>query len=303
MLYISFIIPIIFLLSPVKAWNLDRRCVELGYESVVKNGMTGALDLAAAAVDTLDALSSHTNNAAQLDLFQYIFGFAVKTTNGHREVIPEEVNYIKGIYNNVLKFAVLTGDERSNDVVIYCDYSRYIEGMDCNGVENSSVACDKDTSRKVDMDFSYKSCKSKSGYIPLMALTGSNGLSNFGQVDICGWYLEFRSKSKIKYWWHLGAKMLLAWPIHAGYNALYQRTRMDGYALLDHTLIHELTHAISVRPTDDISGWKRCVEFEKKRELGRFNADNYAYFALDQDIHNFRSENDQPNRQQAASTA
>ncbi|KAH8429797.1 uncharacterized protein LDX57_007469 [Aspergillus melleus] len=240
---------------------MDKRCVELGYENVVKDGMKGALDLAAAAVDTLDALSTQTNNVAQMDLFQYMFGFAVTTVNGHRQVNQNELDYIKGIYTNVLNFALLREDRKPNDVVIYCDYSRYIEGVDCNGVENKSVACDKDTSQKANIDFSYKSCKSKSGYIPLMALTLSNGVSNFGQVDLCSWYLEFSSKSKIKYWWHLGPKALLAWPIHAGYNAIFQRTRMDAYALLDHTLMHELTHAIPVRPTDDVAGktsYGRC---------------------------------------------
>ena len=36
---------------------------------------------------------------------------------------------------------------------------------------------------------------------------------------------------------------------------------MDAYALLDHTLMHELTHAIPVRPTDDVAGkasYGRC---------------------------------------------
>ncbi|THD00182.1 hypothetical protein EYZ11_000373 [Aspergillus tanneri] len=60
---------------------------------------------------------------------------------------------------------------------------------------------------------------------------------------------------------------------------------MDAAALFDHTLLHELTHAIGELPTSDTSGyfsygWKRCVKLARDHEKGINNADNYAYFAL-----------------------
>ncbi|KAK1142040.1 hypothetical protein N8T08_008246 [Aspergillus melleus] len=133
---------------------------------MVREGMASAFDLNKAALDTMRALQQQTHSEAQMDLFEYMWSFAVKK-----------------------------------------------------------------------------------------ALTDNNQVSNFAQVDLCAWYLKFLSTSKMKYWSDLGAKSFIAWPVHTVFNMTLLRTKMDALALLDHTLLHELTHAISLLPTDDTSGY------------------------------------------------
>ncbi|KAI9044673.1 uncharacterized protein KD926_011643 [Aspergillus affinis] len=60
--------------------------------------------------------------------------------------------------------------------------------------------------------------------------------------------------------------------------------QMDASALLDHEILHELTHALSQDDTDDVNGmrsygWKRSTVIGQTPHDGK-NAENYAYFGL-----------------------
>ncbi|PLB50842.1 hypothetical protein P170DRAFT_463924 [Aspergillus steynii IBT 23096] len=246
--------------SPLYQWASNSvYCIAVkryrcgGYGSTVRDGMASAIDLAQAGVDTMQALKDQTHTEAQMDLFEYMFSFAVKTVDGRRQIGPSDWDWINRIFDKVLKLKSFKEEKMAEDVVIYCDHSRYIEGTECNGNKNKKMACDKDISGDVEINSVFKWCKSKSGYFPVMA--------------------------------DLGSKSLLAWPIHKIYNVTLLRTNMDAAALLDRTILHELTHAIPLLATTDTScflsyGWKRCVTLGKSRDSGINNADNYAYFAL-----------------------
>ncbi|THD00194.1 hypothetical protein EYZ11_000385 [Aspergillus tanneri] len=88
------IIHTIALVSQVGAWHLDRPCQDLGYGDIIRQGMTSAIDLAQAATDTLQALRDNTYNQAQMDLFEYMFGFAIETVNGQRRINQRDWAYI-----------------------------------------------------------------------------------------------------------------------------------------------------------------------------------------------------------------
>lgn len=45
-------------------------------------------------------------------------------------------------------------------------------------------------------------------------------------------------------------------PLHGIFNTRYMRSEMDANALLDHTILHELTHALSKEDTDDVKGMR-----------------------------------------------
>lgn len=130
--------------------------------------MTSAIDLAQAAADTMQALKDQTHSEAQMDLFEYMFSFAVKTVNGRRQIDDSAWEWINRILVQVLKFKHSTDQKVAEDVVIYCDYSRYIEGTRCNGDKKKNMACDKDTSEDVEINSVFNWCKSKSGYFPIM---------------------------------------------------------------------------------------------------------------------------------------
>lgn len=44
--------------------------------------------------------------------------------------------------------------------------------------------------------------------------------------------------------------------MHKIFNAKYVRSEMDASALIDHTILHELTHALSKGDTDDVKGMR-----------------------------------------------
>ena len=73
---------------------------------------------------------------------------------------------------------------------------------------------------------------------------------------------------------------------------LGERVEMDAAALFDHTMLHEMTHAISTNPTNDVGGptkaygWANCLALSpwglNAITLGGSsgNADSYAYLGL-----------------------
>lgn len=71
-----------------------------------------------------------------------------------------------------------------------------------------------------------------------------------------------------------------------------KQTNMDAAALLDHTLLHELTHAVKKEPTTDARGpkdsygWTNCVSkmLFNGANIGYTNADSYAFFAVGADM-------------------
>lgn len=183
---ISFLLFFLSLSYTSCAWHLDQACQRLGsipnsilrimltcekgYDDMVRRGMSGAFDLNKAALDTMRALKDNTHSEAQMDLFEYMYGFAVKQVNGQRRV---EERYWKQIYRIFERVETFSTEKEKNhvgihDVVVYCDYSRYIEGRCCDGTNSLFTACDKDTSKEFSMDLGWRFCRSSSGYVPNM---------------------------------------------------------------------------------------------------------------------------------------
>lgn len=143
----------------------------LGYGDLVRGGMVRALDLAQTAQDTLQALKDGTYIEAQMDLFEYMFSFAVERGGIERKIKAAEWEKILYVYTEVLNFAPVRQPNDNipeTDVVIYCDYSRYIEGQSCSGKKKRGFACDKDTSLNNEMTLGWKQCKSSVAIVPLM---------------------------------------------------------------------------------------------------------------------------------------
>lgn len=133
--------------------------------------MVRSFDLAQAAQDTLQALKDGTHSEAQMDLFEYMFSAALEKIGDRRVIKTAEWERILYVYTEVLKFAPVrqpNEDIPETDVVIYCDYSRYIEGKSCSGKKKRGYACDKDTSLTNQMTFGWKQCKSTVAMVPLM---------------------------------------------------------------------------------------------------------------------------------------
>lgn len=133
--------------------------------------MVRALDLAQAAQDTLHALKDGTNNEAQMNLFEYMFSFAVQKDGNEKKIRMTDWERISYVYTEVLNFAPVRQPNDNipeTDVIIYCDYSRYIEGQSCSGKKKKGFACDKDTSLNNLMSLAWKQCKSSVAMVPLM---------------------------------------------------------------------------------------------------------------------------------------
>ncbi|KAK2594925.1 hypothetical protein QQS21_007373 [Conoideocrella luteorostrata] len=78
----------------------------------------------------------------------------------------------------------------SEDLVIYCDYSRFEEGRTCGAIENPTSACDTSTGVTVDIDSWYTECKN--------SLTSDSKWSSWvqplapgpRQIQLCPGYLS-----------------------------------------------------------------------------------------------------------------
>ncbi|KAL9617679.1 MAG: hypothetical protein Q9160_007554 [Pyrenula sp. 1 TL-2023] len=138
-------------------------------------------------------------------------------------------------------------------------------------------------------------CREDSDSNPLtrrmLAFTSDGGGIQPSQITLCPWYLkkmitertifEFQpgTKEKVRDWL-LQSEL---WTKLPGLS-----TKMDNWALLDHTLAHELTHTWRGGQTntrDDDEGRKEQYEWnsitkDDVKAWGHENADNFAYYAL-----------------------
>ncbi|KAL1963046.1 hypothetical protein VTN77DRAFT_8794 [Rasamsonia byssochlamydoides] len=273
---------VLAVLGQVDAWILDSSCVtsKYNYQTLLVNGMTDAFDLARAALAAINALQAGTANEAQRDLMHPVTQRVIQVFQG---VLAFDKN------GNGQPSTLAAGSRPpSDDVVVYCDYSRFIEGQTCSGVKDPTVACDRSIQKNIEMDDAYKSCKSNLSPEGIMAFTAEQLRNTASQIQMCRWYLQMSNGYKFKYWPEGHPR-----PTSDEAADLFgkQRTAMDAAALFDHTLLNEMTHAVNdaiatvdVDANGDSYGWNNCVGFSLRPphpwEVSYRNADNYAFFGL-----------------------
>lgn len=139
------------------------------------NGMKDAFVYSQAAIDALNSLADTDPThdpayIAKLDLLQYLFLNTMKhppTVDGTDQVFQKVLDVFTQVqrfnHNGDGSYTVRPqGELPSDDLIVYCDYSRFQEGRACDGHRNPSQACDRDTGSTVNMDIGYKGCKENS---------------------------------------------------------------------------------------------------------------------------------------------
>ncbi|KAJ5815071.1 hypothetical protein N7474_006848 [Penicillium riverlandense] len=290
----NLLVPTLALASYANAWALDQRCTDLGHNKLVTKAMDDAFELAQSGLDAWNALNGGTYNQAEIDLLENMFAWAVTNDNGQKSVNTGHAQwtYIQDIFQGVLDFkAPSKSPPRATDLIVYCDYSRYIENEDCKQNKKPGYACDTASKKEVKMDMAWKGCKSVKPF-PVMAMTD---LNNFfaAQIDICSWYLDFFTESKEQFSNSIHGWGKVVKPFQDLFNKITLRTQIDFIALFDHTMLHEMTHAVKRFPgdhdtqTDDSGGdfgsygWSNCVKLGKSSNPNAYkNAESFAYFGL-----------------------
>ncbi|KAK2597384.1 hypothetical protein QQS21_006008 [Conoideocrella luteorostrata] len=297
------------------AWVLDSSCKE--YEVLVKKAMSGAMDLNQAGLDLMKNMKKEGSGPtwdAQNDLVNWLFNEA--TTNGKVDPNGEPWHNITITYDNIAtKYSTIKTAEQdakgkyvgldTNDVVIYCDYSRFVKGQDCKGAKRKNAVCDKSLDRPLDVTFADRA-KSRgeqllceNGFIiqawTFIATIDKTTWQEYpAQVQLCPGYLTKWSKAKFQTWGDQTDKILPAQKWKAIISKMVKVgdvTPMGVASTMDTTLLHELTHAIPINTKDDVDGnvgsygWKNCVRLSKTKFTVWYkkainNADNFAYFAL-----------------------
>ncbi|KAL5356474.1 meiotically up-regulated gene family-domain-containing protein [Aspergillus floccosus] len=116
--------------------------------------MQSALGLAEAGSDALNQLSQPGDGptaVAQRDLFSYLFAEAMK--NGHIDTSNKEWQHFTSGFSAVLNYKKtpdgspeqndgMYGFLHMDDLIVYCDYSRFQENKDCQGNTAPGKACD-----------------------------------------------------------------------------------------------------------------------------------------------------------------
>ncbi|KAL9097562.1 MAG: hypothetical protein Q9165_000458 [Trypethelium subeluteriae] len=236
-----------------------------------------AFDFSQAAIDALDALGAGTGNqaadVAKSDLLDYIF-VSARPGRGQR-VDPNNQNFrrVRATFNAVKNFGQFQGTFRpedgaaETDVVVYCDYSRFDnhEDKDCFGREKKGFACDPHIGALVKMDDDYKDCKYEFGIDTDTDIARAENL----EID------EQNPRTNVG-------------TLNGNYD------KMDYTVAMDHTLLHELTHAIKTEPQNGVFstndgpnsngyGWnavKAKSSVIAAGDAGFENADSYAFFGL-----------------------
>ncbi|KAL9075403.1 MAG: hypothetical protein Q9157_004048 [Trypethelium eluteriae] len=268
-----------------------------GYSDLVNTGLSRALDLDQAALDALEALGagvgSQPADVAKSDLLDYIF---VSTRPGAGQPVdPNNPNFsrVKRTFEAVKNLNTPTSDPNrlDLDVKIYCDFSRFHENESCKTddegkrIPKPGYACDDDIKIDVPMGDEYTECKKvfdindpSTFEIGVDAYT-LRYPSKFAQMQLCVGFLKDRKNSPYHTWTEIERDGLL--------------DKMDTGALFDHTVLHELTHAISGSPTNDGPRgpdgkgngyrWEGVTSksgITAEGNEGYTNADSYAFFGL-----------------------
>lgn len=126
--------------------------------------MTNAFDLAEAASSALADIDTETANEAQRDLLKYMFNRAVE----HPSSAPTHFSKVVKTYRAILDFKKSEngnpqhkpeGGLPPDDVIVYCDYSRFDENQNCDGNKQRGWACDRDTRVTKQMNGDYLGCQ------------------------------------------------------------------------------------------------------------------------------------------------
>lgn len=149
-------------------WVLDSSCHS--YRDVITEGMRGAFDLANAAYESFAWLPNSDNSAssvAQRDLVSYLFADAL--ANGNIDPNNPKWQAAANKFGAVLNYDTNLGNPetaplsykslKTNNLVMYCDYSRFVENYNCEGKKSRGAVCDKSIGMAYPMDDNYKSCK------------------------------------------------------------------------------------------------------------------------------------------------
>lgn len=167
------------LYGTAQGWYLDRSCSKPkrtqescddteympDVSQLVTDVMDGALEMGHIALQTLEALKRGKGITADIELLDYMFGFAVKGKT------PRPSGYLDrviSVYEQILDFdkngdgrplSMPSGQPPIDDVVVFCDYTRYMEDQDCFGNAQDGWACDTVMGIEVKMDSVWHSCK------------------------------------------------------------------------------------------------------------------------------------------------
>ncbi|KAB8346225.1 hypothetical protein FH972_023270 [Carpinus fangiana] len=205
---IHWLVALRLLATKADAWILDASCKK--YQTLVQDGVSNAFDLASAGQDGLNSLDSGTASQEMQNLRDYIF----YETSGTDQAARAKFSVAQNVFRDVLSFDKANGAPSPkgqpgqlpvDDVIVYCDYSRFTEGKSCgDGSDTPGYACDTDTNLDVLMDDGYTKCKSSLSRDTTMAWTlNNNDEPAIAQVQICGWFLGQENNRKHKIWGRL----------------------------------------------------------------------------------------------------
>lgn len=163
---------------------MDSSCAT--YSQLITDGMNNAFDLAEAGFDTfgITSLGSGAKWQARKDLISYMFSEAL--TDGKIDTGNTNWQLAESTLTSVLTYKSNSGEPdaapdpgnyrllKSNTVIVYCDYSRFKEGQDCDGVKRKGMTCDTSIGISVRAESVYEDCKS-SGFFSTTQLSVCTG--------------------------------------------------------------------------------------------------------------------------------
>lgn len=132
-------------------WVLDKSC-DGTYSDLVTNSMKNAFDLAEAGLETLSitnvASGDQAKWQAQMDLISFLFPSAL--TNGKIDWDNTDFQTLTTRFDKVIAYNKNPGGApqarpanilvlNNPDLVVYCDYSRFNETQDCDGVKKKGA--------------------------------------------------------------------------------------------------------------------------------------------------------------------
>ena len=213
--------------------------------------------------------------------------FAEALTSGHIDLTNDKWQTAESMFEAVLKYNTNGGKPQTtpanlrtlhmDNLVVYCNYSRFKENQDCNGTPTPGTACD--TSMMIDMKMSdgYNECKTGSksansanvsllSHLPsavAAAVTvanldseqqawtqtlGSEGYDVASQVQVCEWYIKEVQASKVKSLADVGTKPALARGL-AQVSSWFGSSQDNGAA--DESLARARAHTVARNDTRD----------------------------------------------------
>ncbi|RJE19852.1 hypothetical protein PHISCL_07808 [Aspergillus sclerotialis] len=269
--------------------------------------MRGAFDLADAGFGAFSEVGYSTQGGPRVqalsDLVSYLFADAM--TDGR--VDPMNTNFASAWdkFGKVQDYNTEGQGEPaqtprsyiglgSNELVIFCDFSHYIENEDCIGNKMKGYVCNKAIGAFFPMDKNYKHCKNP----PLFGSTPEALTWEFAShkkpheddpkiastMQLCPSYIKKVHEQRFQSLKDQGDRPSLSRTMEKVGKFLDDplRTPIDVAYTFDATLLHEMTHAIPHEATVDSNedksyGWKNCRDL---KNVGTKNAESYALFGL-----------------------